>query len=160
MVYNNSIMMQIKLNNLNAFETTLVLMKQSEVLTLCFCNEKDSPCVAIGSSKTMAYSLNLSRASFIGLWEYLQTGEYDTFEISKGEVGTLSTINGKIADCQIAILKYAINKGKKLHYLRNPNNPNEVMATLSLLRGLIYFKFRLSEELDKYLSENNQVISL
>lgn len=158
MVYNNSIMMKIKLNNFNAFETTLVLMKQSEVLTLCFCNEKDSPCVAIGSSKTMAYSLNLSRASFMGLWEYIRTGEYDTFEISKGEVGTLSIIGGKIADCHIAILKFVIKKGVKLHYLRNPNNPREVMATLSLLRGFVYFKFQLSEELAKFLYDNKQVI--
>lgn len=151
--------MKIKLDNFNAFEKTLILMKEREVFALCFCNDGDSPSVAIGNPRTMAYSLRLSRASFIGLWEYIQTGEYDTFEISKGEVGTLSIIDGKIADCHIAILKFVIKKGVKLHYLRNPNNPREVMATLSLLRGFVYFKFQLSEELAIFLNDNKQVIS-
>ena len=137
-------MMNIKLENFNAFEKTLVLMKEKEVFTLLFCNDGNIPCVVIGCSRTIVYSLNLCRSSFLGLWEYIQTGEYDSFEISKNEYGTLSMINGKIADCHIEILKFAIRRGNKLHYLRNPNNPNEVTATLSMLRGSLLFRFQLS----------------
>ena len=88
----------------------------------------------------------------------LETGEYDSFEISQKEAGVLSMINGKIADCHIEILKFAIRRGNKLHYLRNPNNPSEVTATLSMLRGSMFFRFQLSEELTQFLNSNKQVI--
>ena len=165
-------MMEIKLNSFNTFEEKDVSIIEKETLT--YNNLQSSILlrmmkmgmeleisfpdtwerfqrVMISGRSISRFHLDLSNESRVGLFEYLDTGNYETFEKSNQDIVTYS----RPVDFQLIVLRIFIkNKLPLQFHPRARDYPYYQFAILPCNKGIIYFKVKRTKELVGYIKSH------
>lgn len=107
--------------------------------------------VMISGRSISKFPLDLSNESRVGLFEYLTTGSYETFEKSSNDIVTYS----RPIDFQLSMLRIFIkNKQPLLFSPREREYPYYQFAILPCTKGIIYFKVVRTKHLVEYIKEH------
>ena len=135
-----------------SFKHTLSMMKRGMEIELSFPDTWERfQRVMISGRSISKFPLDLSNESRAGLFEYLDTGSYETFEKSSNDIVTYS----RPIDFQLIVLRILVMK--KLPLLFTPrarDYPYYQHAILPCTKGVIYFKVVRTKELVEYIKEH------
>lgn len=165
-------MMKIKLNNFNTFEDKdvslsenetrscitpqfsilLRMMKMGMELEVSFPDKWERfQRVLISGRSISKFPLDLSNESRAGLFEYLDTGNYEAFEKSSQDIVTYS----RPVDFQLIVLRILImNKMPLQFHPRARDYPYYQHVILPCIKGIIYFKVVRTEKLVGYIKKH------
>jgi hypothetical protein len=107
--------------------------------------------VMISGRSISRFSLDLSNESRAGLFEYMDTGNYEAFEKSSQDVVTYS----RPIDFQSIVLRILVRNNMPLQF--NPrarDYPYYQLAILPCIKGIIYFKVVRTKELVSYIRQH------
>ena len=133
------------------FKHTLSMMKRGMEIELSFPDTWERfQRVMISGRSISKFPLDLSNESRVGLFEYLATGNYETFEKSSNDVVTYS----RPIDFQLIVLRMLImNKLPLLFTPRERDYPYHQLAILPCTKGIIYFKVVRTKKLIEYIKD-------
>lgn len=135
-----------------SFKHTLSMMKRGMEIELSFPDTLERfQRVMISGRSISKFPLDLSNESRAGLFEYLATGSYETFEKSSNDIVTYS----RPIDFQLIVLRIFIMKKLPLLFTPRPREyPYHQLAILPCTKGIIYFKVVRTKELVEYIKEH------
>jgi len=135
-----------------AFKHTLSMMKRGMEIELSFPETWERfQRVMISGRSISTFPLDLSNESRAGLFEYMDTGNYEAFEKSSQDVVAYS----RPVDFQLIMLRILIKDKQPLLFTpREREYPYYQFAILPCTKGIIYFKVVRTKKLVEYIKEH------
>lgn len=143
-------------DNQGAYNTLQAMMNRKEQLTVKFYVSKENiPCAWIESVHVAGFKYQLKTETFIGLMNYLYSGEVIDFDTNPNE----TDIWEENSDFQFNVLKKLIEAGKTIQYVPLFRERLQyISAILPCFKGKVMFRINRSEDTLNYLRENKQAV--
>lgn len=143
-------------DNQGAYNTLQAMMNRKEQLTVKFYVSKENiPCAWIESVHVAGFKYQLKTETFIGLMNYLYSGEVIDFDTNPNETDTWE----ENSDFQFNVLKKLIEAGKTIQYVPLFRERLQyISAILPCFKGKVMFRINRSEDTLNYLRENKQAV--